>query len=986
MLRAPNGLSWITAFLIGTAAPASAGEVELVSRVHPRYISDTAATGSWISRMSADGRWLAFVSSASNVVSGQVDSNGINLRGDESGGDVFLYDRTTGTTVLVSRSTAGPTVTGNRSSEEVAISADGRFVAFASYATDLVENGPVDENDAPDIYLYDRVNGTTELLSDPGATVYGETSTSRSPVLSADGRYVAFVTGDKFAGAEGDKDDNPALIPNFNVFLYDRIRGTSTRIVPPDGSRYEEYEETDHPSISADGRWLAFSGRSPVDDAGAVFLYDRVSGKISLVSHASSSPTQTANGFCLGPSISADGAFVVYECNATNLVPGQRGGQLGLMNVFLFRRSTGETALVSHARNSLVRASNGSSGGASISADGSWIAFASHGTDLVAGQTAGESSSPTSDVFLYHRTDGKLTLLSRSASSPGRVANGSSAVAGISADGGSVLLASQATDLVAGVTDVNREADLFRYDRRAGRMELVSHTAHSASTAASAVSAEMSADGQWISWASFARDLVSGVRDTGRTPDLVLQGEGERILVSRRAPDLPSVTPSGWSSARSISADGRFVAFLSDASLLVGGQRDRNGGNDVFLHDRLTRTTTLVSRSAAAPRTTGNRTADGPSMSADGRFLVFLSEATDLVAGQVDSPGTVDAFLYDRVTGSLTLASRSATSPVTSGSRFLSFAAISADGSSVFFRGSGDGLLPGEEGENLFVYDRISGQVSRVIPGGVEISISADGRFLAFTSTASGLDPEVVDANEREDVFFHDRVSGRTTLISRAAAAPEAAGGFNPRISADGQVVTFISGGGLVLLYDRVSGATQIVSRAGGSPSAGAPGWDPEVSANGRFVVFASASPDILPGQNAEGEQNVYLFDRTTGSVELISRAADLPPGGADSLSRYPQVSADGRVVVFLSLASNLVPGQSGPPETFQLFLHDRATGTTELVSRSLASPAQVSEAEVLSFVLSGSGEAVAFSSPASDLVSDDHNLSSDVFVYISRR
>ncbi len=279
-----------------------------------------------------------------------------------------------------------------------------------------------------------------------------------------------------------------------------------------------------------------------------------------------------------------------------------------------------------------------------------------------------------------------------------------------------------------------------------------------------------------------------------------------------------SDTASGGSEARAISADGRFVVFSSTAANLVPGQIDENNVADLFLRDRITGTTVLVSHTAASAVTTGDFTSDSAVISADGRYVAFVSSARNLVAGQVDLQLQPDVFLFDRVTGAVTLVSRSAASPRTVGDAFSDRPAISADGS-----------------------------------------------YVAFASYASNLVPKQKDTNKNQDVFLWDRRAGKTVLVSHvatsAAAAPQAGyGQEGPSISADGRWVAFANhgrdlvagqtGGDLVnvFLFDRSTGQNLLVSRANGSATVGAGGIAPVLSANGESVVFESAAPNLVPG------------------------------------------------------------------------------------------------------------------------------------------
>src|SRR5213078_3528455 len=288
------------------------------------------------------------------------------------------------------------------------------------------------------------------------------------------------------------------------------------------------------------------------------------------------------------------------------------------------------------------------------------------------------------------------------------------------------------------------------------------------------------------------------------------------------------------SSYPALSADGRFVAFQSDATNLVVG--DTNGKTDVFVHDRQTGTTERVSV-ASGGGTQGTGNSGGffafPALSADGRLVAFQSDATNLVAG--DTNGATDVFVHDRQTGATERVS------VTSGGR------------------QGNGFSAGPV-------------------------LSADGRFVAFHSAATNL--VTGDTNGAADVFVHDRQTGTTERVSVA------------------------------------SGGTQSNAASLGSA----------LSADGRFVAFQSDATNLVAG-DTNGATDVFVHDRQTGATERVSVAS----GGGTQGNRnsggffaFPALSAAGRLVAFQSAATNLVADDTNGAT--DVFVHDRQTGTTERV------------------------------------------------------
>ncbi len=387
----------------------------------------------------------------------------------------------------------------------------------------------------------------------------------------------------------------------------------------------------------------------------------------------------------------------------------------------------------------------------------------------------------------------------------------------------------------------------------------------------------------------------------------------------------------------SISADGRYVAFHALASNLVPG--DTNNDYDVFVHDCATGATTRVS--VASGGTQGNGPSSYASISADGRYAAFNSDATNLVPA--DTNNTADVFVHDRQTDTTTRVS--VASDETQGNSSSSYPSISADGRYVAFGSAASNLVPGDtnEMEDILVHDRATGATTRVSVasdgtqgnGGSWISsISADGRYVAFYGTASNLVPG--DTNATYDVFVHDRDSGATTRVSVASDGTQGNNWSSwPSISADGRCVAFYSRASNlvpgdtnvkddVFVHDRDSGATTRVSVASnGTQGNGHSGsYGLSISPEGRYVAFESRASNLVPG-DTNGQGDVFVHDRDSGATTRVSVASDGTQGNSSSdLTMNRSISADGRYVAFNSNASNLVAGDTNNAE--DVFLHDR--------------------------------------------------------------
>jgi Tol biopolymer transport system component len=387
----------------------------------------------------------------------------------------------------------------------LALSSDGRYVAFVSFATNLVAG---DTNDCADVFVRDRRRGTTERVSVDSAGIQGNDG-SYGPSISADGRYVAFES-------------------------------FSTNLMPGD----------------TNSSW-------------DVFVHDRQSGITVPVSIGSAGAL--ANDSSYGPSISADGRFVAFSSYASNLVPGDTNGP-NESDVFVRDLQNMVTERVSV--DSAGAQANGSSYGASISVDVRYVAFQSEATNLVPGDTNGAS-----DIFVRDRQSGTTERVS--VDSAGIGGNFHSIGASISADGRYVAFSSRADNLVPG--DTNFVWDIFVHDRLSGTTERVSLDSAGSQVSGNSDSPFISADGRCVAFTSNAIDLVAGGDVNAYLADVYVR-DRQLGVTSRESVDSAGVQGNDESRATAISPDGRYVAIYSDADNLVQG--DTNAARDVFLRDR----------------------------------------------------------------------------------------------------------------------------------------------------------------------------------------------------------------------------------------------------------------------------------------------------------------------------------------------------------------------------------------------------------------
>ncbi len=388
--------------------------------------------------ISVDGRYVAFESRASNLVPG--DTNGRT--------DVFVHDLVTGDTWRVSVASDG--TQGNGWSHEPSISANGRYVAFWSYASNLV---PDDTGFFYDIFVHDRETGETGRVSVASDSTQGNDSSFR-PSISADGRQVAF---ESLATNLVPSDSNGVD----DLFVHDQVTGETVRVsVASDGTQGNG--PSWHASISADGRYVAFDSAAtnlvPNDTNNwqDVFVHDRLTGVTTRVSVASDGTQGDHGGE--EPSISADGRYVAFLSEATNLVPDDTNDEF---DVFAHDLATGQTSRVSVSSDG--KQGNGASDSPSISPTGRYVAFESLAGNLVAGDTNDEL-----DVFVHDRVSGQTALFSVALG--GAAANGPSSRPSISADPSYLAFESEATNLVH--ADTNGWSDVFVRDREAVIFEM----------------------------------------------------------------------------------------------------------------------------------------------------------------------------------------------------------------------------------------------------------------------------------------------------------------------------------------------------------------------------------------------------------------------------------------------------------------------------------------------------------------------------------
>jgi Ca2+-binding RTX toxin-like protein len=385
------------------------------------------------------------------------------------------------------------------------------------------------------------------------------------------------------------------------------------------------------PQMSADRRYVLFDSEATnlvpgdTNDARDIFRKDLVTGVVSRVSVGSKN--EQGLSFSTDAHMSDDGRHVVFASWASNFVPNDGNN---LYDVFHKDMLTGKITLVSAGIDG--NAADGSSSGAHISADGRYVLFSSDANDLVPGD-----ANNAADIFCRDLHNGTISLVSTN--SAGAQANNGSFAAKMSANGRYVVFMSSASNLVP--DDKNGKADIFRKDLQTGKIIRVSTRSdgEEANSDDLYLDSHVSSDGRYVVFVSHATNLVPG--DTNNVSDIFLK-DLQTGMITLASTSSDGKQANSYSSNAQVSDDGRYVVFTSKANNLVSG--DTNGEPDIFCKDMVTGVVTRLSTAAAGQQ--GSSSSDAPQMSPDGRYVAFSSHADNLVSG--DGNGVTDIFLVDR--------------------------------------------------------------------------------------------------------------------------------------------------------------------------------------------------------------------------------------------------------------------------------------------------------------------------------------------------
>lgn len=465
-----------------------------------------------------------------------------------------------------------------------------------------------------------------------------------------------------------------------------------------------------------------------------------------------------------------------------------------------------------------------------------------------------------------------------------------------------------------------------------------------------------------LSEASRPLALISVLATMASFPALASAVPNETSLVSRSSGPA-GAKADGYSSQEAISADGRFVAFASSAKNLTDdGPARFDFINDVYLRDTQTQSTKLISRSSGANGLRGSGSSNYPAISADGRYVAFVSDSELLTPDDPDFEQ--DVFLRDTLTNTTTLVSRASGPAGVKGDDDSTRAAISSNGRFIAFTSSAENLTrhiedPAENNgfptDDVYLRDTLTDTTTLVSrSGGVAgakgddssfaSSITPDGRYVGFSSSAGNLSPG--DGDTYSDVFVRDTQTNTTSLVSRADGSEGSKGNytsFGPRLSDDGRFAAFYSEAsnlspddwgyeGDVFVRDLQLQTTTFVSdpRRFDDDKGDSGRFGFSFSQDGRFVLFSSESFGLVPDDD-DSESDLLVRDVQTGGLELVSRASG-PGGSKANRGAYGgSISADGTRVAFHSGSTNLTPDDAD--DKTDVFLRERVPAGPDLTA-----------------------------------------------------
>lgn len=892
-----------------------------IQRINLALNGEEADAPSHAPVISEDGRYVFYTSEATNLVA--FDFNDLS--------DLFIYSIEQGTTERLSQSFDGSEVD-QPILGRPSVSADGRFVAFATDASRVVEN---DTNGVADVFVLDREASTTERISLATLTANQGNSASHEPAISADGRFVTFTS--EASNLIGDDTNGVA-----DVFVHDRQSATTDRVsVATD--RREVTQASWSPAISADGSSVAFISRGdfgigPPPTHNEVFLVTLASGQIERVSLGANN--SAATGDASHVTLSRDGRYVTYDSAADNIIPFDNNA---LPDIIIYSRLGGSTRVN-------VSSSGADADGISrspvISADGRFVAFVSAATNLFTSDTNG-----VDDVLVF--------------------------ATGIEAGGGVVTpTCASGERYCLGVGCVTLDGDPF-----CGECGIV---CTDTSTYTSVCDSNQVC----------TQDCRSGLADCNSLPEDGCEIDLQSDVLHCNACDAVCSTAQGTPTCQQGQCQIACQAYYEDCDTDVSNGCETHlvtttdclaCGIDCGVNTRCQvpsgcgcQTDFLDCDGDTTLGCEVDRLTDEQHCGACG---VACPPSTYCLGGQCYCKTTENGSEADLCAS--TGSSHSAVScDVANADCQLTCTAGRADcdglgsTSCEFYLGSWWSACPGSNVERVTV-------PSNPLRGFGLQDISSDGQVISgFRTTANRV-------YNRSAMTFVDEPSptGSPTVLSgngRYIIYPT----VNAELAGDSAVVLDD-----IYRFDTQTGTYAMASITQYSPSipgldprwgdaATAAGWD--MSESGRYVVFVSRRDMATGIQEPTRGFEVYLKDMNASTLpEPICLTSGEARFSSNESCTTPKISSDGRYVLFLSTSSALVAGDTNNKP--DLFLRDRTAGTTERVTLTAAGTQSTAASAILSTVtsnaLSANGRVVAFVAASNDWVSGDTNNRNDIFV-----
>lgn len=996
--------------------------------------------------ISRDGRQIAYLSNAANLVQGDTNGNS----------DVFVYDMTT--QYLTRASVSSTQQQANRPVEAPVINGDGSKIAFLSASSTLAAG---DDLFSKDVFLRDRSANSTTLESKTS-------STSRDargiPAISDDGNTLVFqqsVTDD--------------AVNSWGVFIADRIAGTRERINLNLDNNTANIAFLNASGTSGDGRYVSIASGvtgTPDENFHDIYIYDRNAKTLEKPDLRLSQ--SFANGSNFDPILNSDGRFMAFVSDDTGLIGGDTNNAA---DVFIYDRDSHSVARVSQTKNGTQ--ANGASSSPALNSDSRFIAFSSDASNLVSGD-----NNALSDIFVVDRSTGAIERISLASDLTD--ANGGSFSPSISGDGRFVAFESEANNLDASPLQHRTppgpaHRQVYVFDRVTRTTKSISDFNQPSTLQVSNSTVVFNTGDETVSGNVATKDSLYAGNLVGFDLGVKTASLGNNVLASASAagtpknsdiiertlalnlgkfsslgqlppgypllqgnPAIDSASPASdgsldqWNRLRVRSDIGALEAVSAIVKGAVFADLNANSTNDaneqglpeltvfvdsnadgVLQSDEQSVKTALGDANVADGREQGSYVLDnlapgkqnirvlvpnewqasaepiqrvglgtvqgnGPSTqastSSSGRIVAFVSTASNLVSGDDANPSI---FVFDRGQQSIVRV------PI-GGTNLSVLGLVGQEEQYVLLR----------NGDLLYLFDRRTSSLEPISVSNTgelanahsdSAAASSDGEWIAFSSFANNIVPN--DTDNFADVFLYNRTTRSVESISIAANGVQGNNDSEePRISSDGRFVAFVSdasnlvandrnGLGDAFLYDRVTRSIQRVNVSNSGAESNGFTFPPAISGDGRYVAFQSLASNLAVS-DTNRNSDLFVYDRTTKTTERLS--ISFPAGSRTNVS--PSLSEDGQYVVFDSLNSVLNP--SDPSTTKSIFVFDRfaspntvgsSASQLSLVSKSLVG--QVNNGDNQRANISSDGRSIVFESRSSNLVANDTNQLSDIFI-----